>query len=102
MGLDEDAGFAFVGFAEVVAGGDGVGDLGFEIGGLGDSFAVAAYAAVVGEAICLDWMEAVDEADVHQREGIFACAARSGEDDCLGDAVVLDGFAQPFDGAGIT
>jgi hypothetical protein len=48
VGLDEDAGFALVGFAEVVAGGEGFGDAGFEVGGLADALAVAADAAVVG------------------------------------------------------
>jgi hypothetical protein len=50
VGLDEDAGFALVGFAEVVAGAERLRRCGFEVGGFADAFAVAADAAVVGLA----------------------------------------------------
>ena len=40
VGLDEDAGLLLVGLAEFFAGGDGGGDLLFEVGGGGDAGAV--------------------------------------------------------------
>ena len=48
MRLDEDARVLFVGFAHVLAGGDGLFDAGFEVGCLGDAGAVAADAAEAG------------------------------------------------------
>jgi len=101
--LDEDARLALVGFAEVVAGVEGCGDAGVEIGGLADAFAVAADAAVIGKAAgfaaWLGGVEAVDELGEHERESVFAGSAGPGEDDRLWDALVLDAFAQALDGA---
>ena len=101
VGLDEDAGFFFVGFAEVVAGGDGLGDEVVEIGGVGDAGAVAAVAAEVGEAVGLGGLEAVDGLGEHEGEGVFACAAGAGEDERVGKALGADGFAEVGDGGGV-
>ena len=101
MRLNEDAGLFFVGFAQLFAGGQGFGDADVEVGGFSDAFAVAADAAVVGQAVCLNRREAVDEAREHERQRVFACAFGSGEDDGLRDALVKDALAQPLDRARI-
>jgi hypothetical protein len=92
--LDEDAGFFFVDFAEVVAGSEGLGDASFEVFRLGDAGAVGALAAVVGEAVGFGGGEAVYEASVHEGEGVFARATAAGEDDGLGNALVEDALAE--------
>ena len=81
MGLDEDARLALVGFAQVVAGGDGFGDSVFEVGGVGDAGAVGADAAEVGQAVGFGGVEAVDGLGEHQRQRVFARAARAGQDE---------------------
>ena len=60
MGLDEDARLALVGFAQVVAGGHGLGHALFKVGGVADAGAVAATAAEVGQAVGFRGIEAVD------------------------------------------
>ena len=91
VGLDEDAGIFFVGFAEVVAGGDCFGDEVVKVLGGGDAVAVAAEAAEVGEAVGLGGLEAVDGFGEHEREGVFACAFGSGEDERAGKSLGADG-----------
>ena len=101
MGLDEDAGLLFVGFAEVVAGVDGLGDQLVEIGGVGDAGAVAADAAEVGEAVGLGRLEAVDGLGEHEGEGVFACAAGAGQDEGVRETLGADGFAEMRDRGGV-
>ena len=84
VGLDEDAGFALVGVAEVVTGGDGFSNALFEVVGVGDAQAVAAEAAEVGESIGLSGLEAVDGLGEHEGQGVFARASGTGEDEGMG------------------
>ena len=101
MRLDEDAGFALVGFAKVIAGGNGFFDERFEIGRLGDARAVWADAAKVGQPVGLSGVEAVDGLGQHQRERVLARAARSGEDERVRKAARAHTLAQMRDGCGV-
>ena len=98
MGLDEDAGFALVGFAEVVASFNGFGDQGFEVGGAGDAEAVGAVIAEVGKAVGFSGVEAVDSLGEHEGERVFAGAPGAGEDERMGKSLGTDGLAQMGDG----
>ena len=49
MGLDQDAGVFPIAFAHLLAGGNGFGNAGFQVGGFGDAGAVAACSAKRGE-----------------------------------------------------
>jgi hypothetical protein len=55
VGLDEDAGFALVGFAQVLAGPDGFGDKGFEVGGEAMRSAVGALCRRSREGLRIQW-----------------------------------------------
>jgi len=98
MGLNEDASFAFVGFAKIVPGGHSFGDASFEIGSLTDFFAIGADAAEVGEAGALAQVKAVRCLREHDGECVFAGAARTGKDERVGQAGGGDGFAQMANG----
>ncbi len=94
VGLDQDAGFALVGIAQVFAGRDGFRDEFFEVCGIADPRAVAAPSAEVGQAAGFSGIEAVDHLGQHQREGVFSRAARSGQDERMGKAPRAHGLAQ--------
>lgn len=98
VGLDEDAGFALIGFAQGVAGFNSFGDTGFKIGGVGDPEAVGALPAEIGQAIGFRGLEAVDGFGEHQGQGVFAGAAGAGEDERVGKTPGADTFAQMGDG----
>ena len=91
VGLDEDAGFALVNVAHVFAGGHGLGDQRFQVGGGPDARAVLAGVAEVGQAVRFGGLEAVDGFRQHQSEGVLARAARSSQDERLWKT--LDGDA---------
>ena len=103
MGLEEDAGFFLVGFAELVAGGDGAGHAGVKIGGLHDAGAVAADAAEGGEGLAVGpeiagLALALEGEGEEEGEGVFAGAARAGEDERVRQATGGDGHAKLLDG----
>ena len=98
VGLDEDAGLALVGVAQLVAGGDGLGDQGFKVGGVGDAGAVGADAAEVGQAVGFGGVEAVDGLGQHQGQRVLARAARAGQDERVGKALRADALAEMGDG----
>ena len=98
MGLDEDAGLALVGFAQVFAGGDGFGHALFEVGGVGDAGAVGAAAAEIGQAVGFRGVEAIDGLGQHQRQRVFACSARAGQDQRMGKTAGAHALAQVRDG----
>ena len=83
VGLDEDAGFALVGVAHVFAGGDGLGDQRFQVGGGPDAGAVLADAAEVGQAVGGGGVQAVDGFGKHEGERVLARALGAGEDERL-------------------
>ena len=101
VGLDEDAGLALVSIAEVVAGCDGFGDEGFEVGGVGDAEAVGTVAAEVWEAVGLSGVEAVDGFGEHEGERVFAGALGTGEDERVRKALSADRLAEMGDGLGV-
>ena len=72
VGLDEDAGFALVSVAKVVAGGDCFGDKIFQVGCGGDAGAVGTRAAKVGKGGGFRRLEAVDGFGEHEGEGVLA------------------------------
>lgn len=96
--LDKDARFAFVNFAEVFAGSDGLIDQGVEVGGLGDARAVGADAAEVGQAAGLRLLKAVDRLSQHEREGVFSGAAGAGQDERVRESARAHTLAQMRDG----
>ena len=98
MGLDEDAGLALVGVAHIVAGLDGFGHQGFKIGGAGNAGAVGARAAEVGQAVGFGGIEAVDGLGQHQRQRVFARAARAGKDERMGKSLGANRLAEMGDG----
>ncbi len=99
--LDEDARFAFVGFAKIFAGGHGFVDERFEVCRLGDARAVRADAAEIGQAVSFDGVEAVDGLGEHERERVFARAAGPSEDERVRKSARAQTFAQVRDGGGI-
>ncbi len=104
--LDEDAGVLLVGFAEVVAGGDGFGDAGGEVGGGADAGAVGADAAEVGEGLAVGpevagLTLALEGHGEHEGEGIFAGSGWAGEDEGVWEAAGGDGGAQGLNGGGV-
>ena len=101
VSLDEDARFFFVGFAEVVAGGDGFGNAIVEVGGVADAGAVAALAAEVGETVRFSGVKAVHGLGQHEGQRVFPCAARAGQDERVGKAARAHGFAEVGDGGRI-
>jgi hypothetical protein len=77
MGLDEDAGVFFVGVAHILAGGDGLGHAGVQIGGLADAGTVGTSAAEVRQTVGFNRVQAVDRPRQHQRQRVFAGPTRS-------------------------
>ena len=105
MGLDENAGFFLIGFAEAFARFDGFGDKGFQIGGVGDAAAIGALAAEIGKGARLgggfSWIEAVEGFGEHEREGVFPGTLGAGEDEGVGKALGADGLAEMGHGLGV-
>ncbi len=98
VGLDEDARFAFVGVAHVVAGTDGFVHQRVEIGGRGDARAIGADAAKVGQAVGFGRLEAVDGLGQHKRQSVFARATRPRKDERMRETVGAHALAQVRDG----
>ncbi len=106
VGLDEDAGVLLVGLAEVFAGGYGLVDLIFEVGGGGDAGAVVADTAEAGEGLAVGpevagLALALDRHGEHEGEGVFAGSGGAGEDERVGQAAGGDGGAEVLDGGGV-
>ena len=98
VGLDENARFALVGIAQGVAGLDGFGYQGFEIGGVRNPAAVGTMAAEVGQAVGLGGAEAVYGFCQHQGQSVLACSGGAGEDERVGKALGADRLAEMGDG----
>lgn len=98
MRLDEDAGFALVGLAEVVAGGHGGFDQLFKVAGAADAGAVGAGAAEVGQAVGQRLLEAVHGLGEHDGHRVLAGAAGAGQDERVGKAAGAHALAQVRDG----
>ena len=99
VGLDEDAGVLLVGLAEFFAGGDGGGDLLFEVGGGGDAGAVGQTPQKPARVWPLDQRVAglalaLDGHGEHEGEGVFAGSGGAGEDEGVGQAAGGDGGAE--------
>ena len=84
VGLDEDAGFALVGIAHVVAGLDGFSDQCFKVGGACDASAVGACAAEIGKAVGFGGVQTVDGLGQHEGQRVFTCSTGAGEDERVG------------------
>ena len=95
VGLDEDTGFALVGVAHFLAGGNGLGDPFFEVGSVADAFAVAASAAEVGQTVGFGGLEAIHSLSQHRGEGVLPCPPGPSEDHGLGKMAGADALAQP-------
>jgi len=98
VGLDEDAGLALVGLAQVFACFDGLGYKNVQVGRITDAEAVAAFTAEVGQTIAFSWVEAVDGLSQHQGQRIFARSARPGQDQRVGKSPGADALAKMGDG----
>ena len=98
MGLNEDAGLALVAFAQILAGFHGFGKALIECIGLGNSLAVAAAPAEVGQAIFGEGpLQAVHGLGNHLRQGELSRAARAGKNDGVGQMIAGDHLAQACD-----
>ena len=105
--LEEDAGLFFVDLTHVFAGGYGFFDASFEVGGFGDAGAVVADAAEGGQfpAVGAGFARlafALEGESEHEGEGVFAGAARAGEDHGVREPADGDGGAEAVDGGGVT
>ena len=105
VGLDEDAGLALVGFAQVFAGGDGLGNAAlrdWRRRRCGVQFEQCrrnpAEDPPVGFTLAFGWIEAVDGLRQHQRQRVFARAARAGQDERMRKTTRANAFAQMRDG----
>jgi len=78
--LDEDAGFFFIYFAQFFPSGNGFIDPISEWLRLPDAAAIAADSTEIRESIRERVLEARHGLRQHDRQGIFACAARPGKD----------------------
>ena len=71
VGLDENAGLALVGVAQLLAGFNGLGHQCIQVGGERNARAVGALAAEVGQAVALHGFKAVDRLGQHQRQRVL-------------------------------
>jgi hypothetical protein len=106
VGLNEDASLLLVGLAELFSGGDGGGDLVFEVGGGSDADAVGAVATEACKGLSVGpevaWLAlALNGHGKEKSEGILSGACWAGEDDRMREASGGDGCAQGFDGVGV-
>lgn len=97
MRLNQDAGIFFVGFTEAVAGINGGGYEFFKVGGAGNAGAVVTVSAKVGQAVGFGWLKAIDGLGEHEGEGVFAGAARAGEDEGMRKSLGAHSLAQVRD-----
>ena len=92
--------------AELFAGGDGLVDLFFEVGGGGDAGAVVADAAEGGEGLAVrpevaGLAFALDGHGEHEGEGVLSGSAGAGEDERVRKAAGGDGGAEVLDGGAV-
>jgi hypothetical protein len=81
MSLDQDASFFLIDLTQLFPGSDGFADTVGEREGELDAGAVAAHSAKVGQAVADRVLQAGHGLRQHDAKGIFARAARSGEDE---------------------
>jgi hypothetical protein len=107
MGLNEDTGLFFVGFAEFFAGCDGCGDLLFKIEGGGDAGAVGTVTAEAGEGLAIGpevagLALALDGHGEQKGERIFAGSCSAREDHGVREAASRDCGPEGFDRMGVS
>ena len=94
MRLNEDAGFALVGFAQIFAGLDGFGKTRIEVGGLRDARAVRTVPAEVGQTIGDRPFQAIHGLGEHEGKRVLAGTCRSGEDHRVWKVLTREHIAQ--------
>ncbi len=94
MRLDEDARFALVGIAQVLARLDGLGKALLQRVGLGDANAVGAMAAEIGQAVGDGPLQTVHRLRNHLSQRELARALRAGEDHRVRKVLVRQHLAQ--------
>ena len=101
MRLDEQAGVALVGLAQVLARRHGFGEARCQVVGLADAQAVGARPQKSGRPSLERALEAVERLGRHLRQLVFPRAARSRQDDGVRQAIARQHLAQAKDGFGV-